>query len=136
MSQKTEKDHAAGARRVRFWTRLTALALAGAAWAFLGGAWGLAGAVLGGLAAEVNLSLLVLALERAAKWRGQSLKGTLARFYLTFLATALVCFLVIRFQWGHPLAFLAGLLSPVPGLVLGLLSLAVSPPKAGPGHEH
>jgi hypothetical protein len=124
----------AGARRVRLWARLSALALAVTA-GVLGGAWPLAGAVLGGLAAEINLSLLVLALDRAARWRGRSLKGTLARFYLIFLATALLCFFAVRFQWGHPLAFLAGLLSPVPGLILGLISFAVSPPKAGPGHE-
>jgi hypothetical protein len=125
----------AGARRVRLWARLSALAMAGTA-GVLGGAWPLAGAVLGGLAAEANLSILVRALDRAAQWRGRSLKGTLARFYLTFLATALICFLVVRFHWGHPLAFLAGLMSPVPGLILGLISFAVSPPKAGPGHEH
>jgi hypothetical protein len=123
-----------GARRVRLWSRIAALSLAATVGA-LGGAWPLAGAVLGGLAAEANLSLLVLALDRAPRWQGRSLKGTLARFYLTFMGTALVCFLVVRFQWGHPLAFLAGLLSPVPGLVLGLISFAVSPPKAGPGHE-
>lgn len=121
----------AGARRVRLWARLAALALAGTAWA-LGGAWALSGAFLGALAAEVNLSLLVLALERAVRWQGRSLKGTLARFYLIFALTALVCFLVVRCRWGHPLAFLAGLLCPVPGLVLGLASFIVVPPR-GPG---
>jgi len=123
-----------GARRVRLWARLAALALAGAAWV-QGGSWALAGAILGALAADINLSLLVRALERASKWQGRSLKGTLARFYLIFMLTALGCFLVIRCHWGHPLAFLAGLLCPVPGLVLGLLSFAVSPPR-GPGHGH
>jgi len=122
----------AGARRVRLWTRLTALALAVAAW-HLGGAEGLIGAVLGILVVEANLGLLVLVLDRAPQWSGQSLRGTLARFYLAFLATALVCFLVVRFHWGHPLAFLAGLLAPVPGLVLGLISFAFSPLiKKGP----
>jgi len=123
-----------GARRVRFWARLAALALAVTAWT-LGGDWALTGAVLGALAAEVNLSLLVRALERASQWQGRSLKGTLARFYLIFAVTALLCVLVVRCQWGHPLAFLAGLLCPVPGLVLALLSFAVSPPR-GPGHGH
>jgi hypothetical protein len=126
-----ESEIGAGARRVRLWTRLTALALAGAAWAWVG-AEGLTGAALGGLVAEANLCLLVLALDRSPQWRGQSLKGTLARFYLAFAATALVCFLVIRFHWGHPLAFLAGLLSPVPGLALALISFTISPPKARP----
>jgi hypothetical protein len=125
----------AGVRRVRLWTRLTALALAGTALA-LGGVWALAGAVLGGAVVEANLSLLVLVMDRASRWPGRALTGTLARFYLAFAATALVCFLVVRFQWGHPLAFLAGLLSPVPGLVLGLISCAVSPPQAGPDHDH
>jgi len=134
MSPGTEISPGLGARRVRLWTRLTALVMAGTAWA-LGGAWTLAGAVLGALAAEANLSLLVLALDRASRWQGRSIKGTLACFYLVFMATALGCFLVIRGQWGHPLAFLAGLLSPVPGLILGLLSFAVSPPR-GPGHGH
>ena len=128
---KKEIEAAAGARRVRLCTRLSALALAGAALA-LGGPPGLLGAVLGGLAAEANLSLLVLALDRAPRWRGQSLRGTLAGFYLAFAATALFCFLVIRFQWGSSPAFLAGLLTPVPGLGLALISFAVRPPKARP----
>ena len=123
----------AGARRVRLWTRLTALTLVGAAWR-LGGAEGLIGAVLGALVVEANLGLLVLILDRAPQWRGQSLKGTLARFYLSFLATSLVCFLVIRFHWGHPLAFLAGLLTLVPGLALALISFTVSPLR-GPDHD-
>ena len=127
-------EAASGARRVRLWTRLSALALAGAAWA-LAGPEGLLGAILGGLVLEVNLSLLVRTLDRTAQWRGQSLKGTLLRFYLAFMATALVCFLVIRFQWGAPLAFLAGLLALVPGLGLALISFAVSPLTARPDHD-
>jgi len=134
MSHASEITPAAGARRVRLGTRLAALALAGAALA-LGGAGGLAGALLGGLLVEANLSLLVLTLDRASEWRGQSLQGTLARFYLAFVLTALVCFLVVRFHWGQPLAFLAGLLSLIPGLALALLSFALSPPKAEPGHD-
>ena len=134
MSSGSEIAPGAGARRVRLCTRLAALALAGAALA-LGGAGGLAGAVLGGLLVEANLSLLVLTLDRAPEWRGRSLQGTLARFYLAFTATALVCFLAVRFHWGHPLAFLAGLLSLIPGLALALISFTVSPPKAGPGHD-
>ena len=128
----SEISPVAGVRRVRLWTRLAALALAGTAWT-QAGAWALAGAVLGALAADINLGLLVLALERASRWQGRSLKGTLARFYLIFLLTALSCFLVVRFRWGHPLAFLAGLLCPIPGLILGLLSFLISPPR-GPGH--
>jgi hypothetical protein len=85
--------------------------------------------------AEANLSLLVLTLDRAPHWRGQSLKGTLLRFYLAFAATALICFLAVVFRWGQPLAFLAGLLSPIPGLGLALITFAVSPPQAGPDHD-
>ena len=134
MSSASEISPGAGARRVRLFTRLTALALAGAALA-RGGAEGLIGAALGGLVVEANLSLLVLTLDQASQWRGRSLGGTLARFYLAFAVTALVCFLVIRFRWGQPLAFLAGLLSLLPGLALALVSFAVSPPKAGPDHD-
>jgi hypothetical protein len=134
MSQEGKFSLGAGARRLRFWTRLIALVLAGVSLA-LGGGHGLAGALLGGLLVEANLSLLVLTLDRAPQWSGQSLQGTLTRFYLSFAATALVCFLVIRFHWGHPLAFLAVLLAPVPGLALALISLTVSPPKARPDHD-
>jgi len=136
VKNETNQGHeaGAGARRVRLWTRLTALALAVASW-HLGGAEGLLGAALGVLVVEANLYLLILLLDRAPQWQGRSLRGTLARFYLSFLATALVCFLVIRFHWGHPLAFLAGLLAPVPGLALALLSFTVSPLKARPDHD-
>jgi len=134
MTKKNEITPMAGARRLRFWTRLTLPVLTGVALA-LGGAGGLFGAILGGLLVEANLSLLVLTLDRAHEWRGQSLQGTLVRFYLAFAATALVCFLAVRFQWGHPLAFLAALLSPVPSSALALISLTVSPPKAGPDHD-
>ncbi|MDR2725375.1 MAG: hypothetical protein LBC90_04785 [Candidatus Adiutrix sp.] len=127
-------EAAAGARRVRLWTRLSALVLTAAAWR-LAGDGGLAGAALGALVVEVNLSLLVLLLDRAPQWQGRSLRGTLARFYLSFLGTALVCFLIIHFHLGHPLAFLAGLLAPVPGLALALISFTISPPP-GAGHDH
>ena len=112
-------DPAGEARRVRFWARATALVLALAGWG-LGGPDGLAGVLWGGLVVELNLSLLVRTLARAPAWRGTSLKGTLASFYLAFAATALVCLLVIRQQWGAPPAFLAGLMSGFAGLVLAL----------------
>ncbi|MGL4209230.1 MAG: hypothetical protein ACRCTY_07560, partial [Candidatus Adiutrix sp.] len=58
---------------------------------------------------------------------GTSLAPTLFRFYLLFAATALACVVVIKFQWGHPLAFLAGLLSLALGLGFGLISLIFWP---------
>ena len=134
MSQTSEISPGAGARRLRLWTRLTSLGLAGAALA-LGGPKGLIGAILGGLLVEANLSLLVLTLDQAPEWRGRSLQGTLARFYLAFAATALICFLAVRFHWGNPLAFLAGILSPIPGLALALISFAVSPSQARPDYD-
>jgi len=134
MGKETEVAPGAVARRVRLWARLTALALAGGAYG-LGGIEGLMGAALGGLVVEANLSLLVLTLDRALQWRGPSLKGTLVYFYLAFAATALICFLVIRFRLGLPLAFLAGLLTPGSGLVLAWISLTVSPLKAKPDHD-
>jgi hypothetical protein len=80
------------------------------------------GAALGWLVVELNLDLLLLALRRAPHWPGRALKPFLFRFYLAFGATALVCFLAIRQAWGHPLAFLLGLLSFFFGLGLALIS--------------
>jgi hypothetical protein len=130
MNHESDDVPGAAARRVRTWTRLSALALAGAAF-YLGGTFGLTGAVIGGLLAEANLGLLVLTLDRAPRWRGQSIKGTLFRFYLAFAAPACSCFLAVHFSWGHPLAFLAGVMSPMAGLALALLSFAVWPLKQG-----
>jgi hypothetical protein len=110
---------------VRLWARSAALALAGAG-GLLGGPDWLAGALWGGGLVEINLSLLLRFLNRAPDWRGRSLKGTLAGFYLAFAATALVCWLVIRQHWGHPLAFLLGLLSGFIGLSLALLTGALT----------
>ena len=117
----------AGARRVRFFTRLSALAIM-AACVFVGGAdwpvW-LVGAFLGGLVVELNLNLLLRFLDKASNWKGRSLWPTLLFFYLSFGASIVICVLVVRNHWGHPLAFLLGLFSFVIGLSLGLISLAV-----------
>lgn len=123
----------AGAVRVRNCSRLAALALMLACAAVGGLYWKdwLAGAFLGGLVVEINLSLLVRTLIKSVSWKGPSLWPTLLRFYLTFGATIVVCILVVRNHWGQPLAFLLGLLSFFLGLALGLISLAVKKPKAG-----
>ena len=117
----------AGARRVRFFTRLSALALI-AVCVYIGEAdwpdW-VIGALLGGLVVEVNLSLLLRFLARASDWKGRSIWPTLLFFYLSFGASILICVLVVRNHWGHPLAFLLGLFSFIVGLALGLVSLAV-----------
>lgn len=118
-----------GARRVRNCARLVGLALA-LGCALKGGPDWFLGAALGWLVVEINLSLLVRTLARSPRWRGRSLRPTLAWFYLTFGATGLACLLIIRNGWGHPLAFLLGLLTFFFGLVLGLVSLAVK--KAEP----
>ncbi len=119
----------AGASRVRWGARLSALAVAGVG-AVLWGEYGLAGAALGWLVVEINLGLLMRFLARAADWRGRSLWPTLIRFYLTFGATIVACVLVIRGQWGHPLAFLLGLLTFFAGLVLALVSFVIKKPGA------
>ena len=118
----------AGARRVRTGARLAALALAGICLAHGGSFW-LLGALLGGLLVEINLSLLVRTLARAGDWQGRSLRPTLFRFYLAFGATIAACILVIKSGWGHPLAFLLGLLSFMIGLFLALLSFLVRKPQ-------
>ncbi len=118
----------AGARRVRWGSRLAGLGVAAIS-LVLWGRFGLAGALLGWLVVEINLGLLVRTLIRSADWRGRSLWPTLIRFYLTFGATIVACVLIIRNHWGHPLAFLLGLLSFFAGLVLGLVSCAVKKPE-------
>ena len=123
-------ETAAGAKRVRAFARLSALALMAAGYIIGGENW-LIGAFLGGLVVEINLSLLVRTLSRAADWRGKSLRPTLFRFYLSFGATIVVCVLIIRNGWGNSLAFLLGLFSFLIGLGLGLVSLVIKKP-AGP----
>ena len=122
----------AGARRVRWCVRSAALVMAGVC-AVIGGEEWLIGALLGGLVVEFNLSLLIRTLARSANWPGRSLGPTLVRFYLIFGLTIVVCVLIVRSHFGHPLAFLLGLLSFLIGLGLGLLSFAVSRPKPGSG---
>lgn len=119
----------AGARRVRWAARLAGLGVAGLG-LLLWGESGLTGAFWGWLVVEVNLGLLVRTLVRSADWRGRSLWPTLIRFYLTFGATIVVCVLIIRNHWGHPLAFLLGLLSFFAGLVLGLVSCIFKKPES------
>lgn len=119
----------ASAQRVRTGARLAGaliivlcFALGGKIWAW--GAW------MGAFLVEINLGFLYRFLQRAQDWSGTGLRPTLFRFYLAFGATALLCFLVIRNQWGHPLGFLLGLLSFAVGLGAGLISLTVRPVKA------
>lgn len=120
----------AGAERVRAFARLTALVMMVVCALLGGGEWKhwLVGALLGGLVVEINLTLLLRTLFKAADWRGRSLWPTLFRFYLAFGITIVACVLAVRNAWGHPLAFLLGLLSFFIGLSLGLLSLVIKAP--------
>lgn len=118
----------AGARRVRLFARLAGLAVAVTGLVLDLPGW-LLGAFLGWLLVEVNLDFLVRTLVRAPLWRGRSLWPTLLGFYLLFGATGLACFVIIRQHWGHPLAFLLGLLTFFAGLVVGLFSLALKRPE-------
>jgi uncharacterized membrane protein YkgB len=77
---------------------------------------------------EINLSLLIRVLSRSSAWRGRSLWPTIFRFYLAFGLTIAVCALVVINKWGHPLAFLLGLLSFFIGLVLALVSFVFVKP--------
>ena len=120
------------ASRVRWCARLWTAAVA-VICAIIDGKLWFIGAVLGGLVVEINLGLLLRTLARSVTWQGRSLWPTLLRFYLTFGATILVCFFVIRNHWGHPLAFLAGLLSFFAGLVLALISMVIWKPAPKPG---
>ncbi len=126
----------AGARRVRWCARLAALVLA-VVCVIIGGRYWLSGALLGGLVVEINLGLITRTLSRAAGWRGRSMWSTLIWFYLCFGLTIVACVLVVRNHFGHPLAFLLGLLSFFIGLALALLSWAFSSKrlKTGSGHE-
>ncbi|UQZ87903.1 hypothetical protein C4J81_01180 [Deltaproteobacteria bacterium Smac51] len=125
-ARRQSENLLAAAGRVRWCARLAALAVIAAGLVMGGPSWAL-GAVLGGLVVEINLGLLTRLIRRAAEWRGPSLGPTLMRFYLTFGATIIVCVLIIRNHWGHPLGFLGGLLSFFVGLVLALISMAVRP---------
>ena len=89
----------------------------------------MAGAIWGGGLVEANLSLLTRVADRAPTWRGQAIKGTLTGFYLAFLVTVLVSWLIVSRRWGHPLAFLLGLSSFFFGLLLALLSFALTRPR-------
>ncbi|MDR1922234.1 MAG: ATP synthase subunit I [Candidatus Adiutrix sp.] len=96
-----------------------------------GGAQWFQGAFLGGLTVEVNLRFMRRMARNSPGWRGTSLAPTLVRFYLLFGVTALSCFVIVKYEAGHPLAFLAGLSSFFGGLVLGLISLALWKLPAG-----
>lgn len=120
----------AGARRVRFFARLSGLLLI-VIGAVLGGRLWLTGGLLGWLLVEINLDMLIRTIVRSPLWRGQSLRPTLFGFYLLFGATVLSCFLLVRGHACvglHPLAFLLGLLTFFAGLVLGLISIAIKKP--------
>ena len=116
---------AQGARRVRFAARLWSLGVVGLGYFLDGGFYWVWGAALGWLVVEINLSLLVRAIDVSPKWRNPSLKSVLFFFYLAFGLTILFCFLTIKHDLGNPLAFLFGLLSFIAGLVSGLLSMLV-----------
>lgn len=143
MSEKNGRPDAdlpmavAGAARVRCFARLTTLVVMTVCAVLGGQGWTnwLIGALLGGLVVDINLGLLLRTLMKAAEWKGRSLWPTLLKFYLTFGATVVVCILVVRNQWGHPLAFLLGLLSFFIGLSLGLVSLALKAPAGILGRD-
>ncbi|KXS55989.1 MAG: hypothetical protein AMR96_05150 [Candidatus Adiutrix intracellularis] len=109
------------AKRVRFFARLTALVTIAATLRNAGTDW-LTGVIWGALVVEINLSLLIRVLSHSATWLGHSLWPTIFRFYLIFGFTLAICALVIINKWGHPLAFLLGLLSFFIGLVLAIFS--------------
>lgn len=122
----------AGARRVRFFARLSGLLLI-IIGAVLGGRLWLTGGLLGWLLVELNLDMLIRTIVRSPLWRGRSLRPTLFGFYLLFGATVLSCFLLVRghaYVGLHPLAFLLGLLTFFAGLVLGLISIAIKKPES------
>lgn len=100
---------------------VTGAVLAGQKW--------LIGAMLGWLVVEINLGLLIRTLVRSSQWRGRSLWPTLLCFYFIFGVTAGVCLVVIRNHWGHPLAFLLGLLTFFAGLVLAIVSFTIKKPE-------
>lgn len=119
------------ARRVRWVARLysvvmvvVCLSLGGEYWEY----W-LRGLFLGWLLVEINLSILVYALGRVDGWSKATFWPLLIRFYLLFGATIATCILIIRNEWGFPLAFLLGLLSFFIGLVGALVSLALKKPQ-------
>lgn len=118
----------AGVRRVRWGARLYSLGLAVVCLVEGGGYW-LRGLFLGWLVVEINLSLLVYALQRADSWRKKTILPLLIRFYLVFGATVVVCILIVAHDLGFPLAFLLGLLSFFMGLVGGLVSLIIRRPQ-------
>lgn len=118
----------AGARRVRGFARSTGLLVAVAGWVVGGREW-MIGALSGWLLVEINLGLLIRTLVRAPQWRGRSLWPTLISFYLIFGATAAACLVVIRNNWGHPLAFLLGLLTFFAGLILAIVSFIIKKPE-------
>lgn len=118
----------AGSRRVRGFARLTGLLLAVAGWVVGGREW-MIGALVGWLVVEINLGLLIWTLVRAPQWRGRSLWPTLISFYLVFGATAAACLVIIRNHWGHPLAFLLGLLTFFTGLILAIISFIIKKPE-------
>ena len=104
---------------VRLWA-LLALAVSFQIWHYYG-SWGALG---GALLVEINLDIFIWSLEKNQKQKvpQASLKGTLVKFYILMALTALACFFFIKFNLGHPFAFLAGLSTFFLGLVSTILA--------------
>ncbi|MDR1656970.1 MAG: hypothetical protein LBT47_05370 [Deltaproteobacteria bacterium] len=120
---------------VRLTARVLTVGLVLALSAFKGLFWGW-GVVMAGLLLEGNLDAFVVFIRKARPGvLKTSLWVTLIWFYLIFILTILVCFLVIRFKLGHPVGFLTGLGIFLPSILAGLLSVAFAGnaiPAAGP----
>ncbi|MDR2141951.1 MAG: hypothetical protein LBR11_09230 [Deltaproteobacteria bacterium] len=99
----------------------------------LAGASGLVGSLLGGGLVLANVLLLRRAVVNSRPGRlPYSIWWTILKFYLVFGASIVICVVVVKFQLGSPLAFLAGLSAFFLGLVgvliwMGLDSLLKIP---------
>jgi hypothetical protein len=96
-------------------------------WVLKGIWWGL-GALEGGGMVAVDLAIF--------KWFTSKVKPgpsttplwkTVVKFYLVSIANMIVCFLVIKFRLGAPLAFLAGLGIFLPAITSGLIFYVLRP---------
>lgn len=100
--------------------------------------WGL-GVLVAGALLEINLSLMLTTLKKAKPGPlTVPLWVSVVKFNLIIIADMIVCFLVVKFHLGEPLAFLLGLLMFPPALLAGLVRYskirekAASPPlKSG-----
>jgi hypothetical protein len=80
------------------------------------------GALIGGALVVVDVAIFGYFLSKARPGRLTTpLWKTIVKFYLVSLANMLICFVVIKFNLGSPITFLAGLGVFLPALTLGLV---------------